>query len=347
MRAVVAIIGVVLAALLAAGCDGEELRDVTRIDDLRVLAVRAEPPEVPPGSNVVLDALVVDPLGGTWTHRWYACVMADEQGGFFGGSSETATSGGDGAGISTAPFDGSCAARVEAGEPFAWDLGSGATATLEVPADLFDGDDALRIAYGLSEDLEIPADAKLAFLGVAGVNIIVELVVDGVRGKRIVSTKRVNVSTDSPVADNARNTNPGDLTMHLGLVADEADAPTEAPLPVAGRCLSQGPAPLLTGTGYLLLPLNVPEPRPSYVVLLAGTFGGEAFQVQTLEETWFYSIFGTAGRVGEETAKVPGEPGSTLEFGPKDVGLATLWVVLRDGRGGVAWCREDLTIEGR
>jgi hypothetical protein len=347
MKAVAAIVIVLAGFLAGTGCDGEELRDVTRIDDLRVLAVRAEPPEVPPGAGVVLDALVVDPLGGTWTHRWYACVMADEQGGFFGGSSETATSGGDGAGISTDPFDGSCAARVAAGERYTWDLGSEPTAMLEVPADLFDGDEALRIAYGLSEDLEIPADAKLAFLGVAGVNIIVELVVDGSRGKRIVSTKRVNVSTESPVADNARNTNPVDLTMHIGLVADEANAPKEAPLPVAGHCLSQGPAPLTEGTGFLLMPVNVPEPRPSYVVLLAGTIGGEAFQVQTLEETYFYSIFATAGRIGEETAKVPGEPGSTLEFGRNDVGPATLWVVLRDGRGGVTWCREDLVIAER
>ena len=48
----------VLIAGLFAGCAGEMLETVSK---LRILAVRAEPPDLAPGETVTLDALVVDP----------------------------------------------------------------------------------------------------------------------------------------------------------------------------------------------------------------------------------------------------------------------------------------------
>jgi hypothetical protein len=49
-----------MLALLAAGC-GNQLPPASVVEKLRVLAVRAEPPEVTPGMTTQLDALVVQP----------------------------------------------------------------------------------------------------------------------------------------------------------------------------------------------------------------------------------------------------------------------------------------------
>lgn len=46
---------------LLAGCNGNMLEEQFTVSKLRVLAVRAEPPDLAPGETVTLDALVVDP----------------------------------------------------------------------------------------------------------------------------------------------------------------------------------------------------------------------------------------------------------------------------------------------
>ncbi len=45
------------------------------VDKLRLLAARAEPPEISPGQTAALDALVIDPKGGgrSLTYTWLAC----------------------------------------------------------------------------------------------------------------------------------------------------------------------------------------------------------------------------------------------------------------------------------
>jgi hypothetical protein len=51
----------VLIVGLFAGCAGEMLESAKTVSKLRILAVRAEPPDLAPGETVTLDALVVDP----------------------------------------------------------------------------------------------------------------------------------------------------------------------------------------------------------------------------------------------------------------------------------------------
>ena len=50
-----------LLAGLFVACNGEMLESASTVSKLRVLAVRAEPPDLAPGETVTLDALVVDP----------------------------------------------------------------------------------------------------------------------------------------------------------------------------------------------------------------------------------------------------------------------------------------------
>lgn len=66
---------VIAAAVLGSGC-APEGSDRALVDELRVLAVRARPPEVAPGASVALDALVADPRGRgrhvAWS--WAVCT---------------------------------------------------------------------------------------------------------------------------------------------------------------------------------------------------------------------------------------------------------------------------------
>lgn len=54
-------LSLLLLPALLAGCAAEMLESQSSLSKLRVLAVRAEPPELAPGETVQLDALVVDP----------------------------------------------------------------------------------------------------------------------------------------------------------------------------------------------------------------------------------------------------------------------------------------------
>ncbi len=72
----------IVAALLVGGCSSD-LPAASFIDKLRVLAVRATPPEVAPGETTTLDTLAVEPLvpqldGGApapLSYVWLACAL--------------------------------------------------------------------------------------------------------------------------------------------------------------------------------------------------------------------------------------------------------------------------------
>lgn len=68
-------LGLLAATALLSGCD-MNLTERALVDQLRVLGVKAEPPEATPGSEVALSALVADPFGGgrPVTHTWGVCT---------------------------------------------------------------------------------------------------------------------------------------------------------------------------------------------------------------------------------------------------------------------------------
>lgn len=319
----------------------ETLPEPWLIDDLRVLAVRAEPPEVQPGQSVALDALVVDPLNRPLSYAWYACIAPDLGTGFFSGASETSSSGGRGTGLSQDPYGDSCILRYEAGERWAVKLGEAPTATLEVPVDLFDTQDALKDAYGLSEDLVIPDDVEAFFLGIAGLNYRVTLVVE-YDGGRVETQKRVNIALDLGLENNRPNTNPPAPVLHVADRALDIDAPTQVEAPPDGRCFS-ATAPLLTGKTYRLWPTNIQDPL-TYLVLLAGTTSGEALEILENEEVTFFSFFTTKGRLDKEDTKSSAAPFNDWRIRTEDAGPADFWVVARDGRGGISWCHEPAVL---
>lgn len=144
-----------LAALAAAGCD-EATSERWLLEEVRVLAVKAEPPETQPGGTVSLSALAVDPLGAgfrTLSIAWGVCVPDPAVG------------------------QASCA---EPGRTIP--LGTGSSATLTVAADVLDGLDPDLALRGIDLFVVVAASAP----EVDGV--------DGADGEA--AFKRVRVSTD-------------------------------------------------------------------------------------------------------------------------------------------------------
>lgn len=66
---------VVLSCLAAQGCGGDFTHSFNRVDELRLLAARAEPPEVTSGETTTVTALVVSPLGAARPIEWAACAL--------------------------------------------------------------------------------------------------------------------------------------------------------------------------------------------------------------------------------------------------------------------------------
>lgn len=66
-----------LLILLLAGCDRVEVAESWQIDRLRVLAVAGEPAEPRPGETVRFSSLVVSPNTGVALTTWFACIPDD------------------------------------------------------------------------------------------------------------------------------------------------------------------------------------------------------------------------------------------------------------------------------
>lgn len=337
--------GLAVAAALLGGCL-EDLPRPSLVDDVRILAVGNAPAESRPGDDVTLSALVVDPLGRPRTLRWATCLIPEQGFGFFGGSTETSSSGGNGYGLDD---PGSCFTLAAAGERWARELGTGETATLDVPADLFDDDAALEAAYGLPNDVELPTDLRTLFLGVAGVNLTVSLRVE-VDGRVIEASKRVNVGLPSVLPDNAANENPEAATYHFARKVDLETPPETATPPLDGSCFigdaAGSPLTLTRGTRYVLTPVNVPDPQPTYAVLLSGSTTDAPFELVYRQENWYFSWFSTLEGLDKDNSKASAAPVNMILVPADAPDEGDLWIVVRDARGGTAWCASHFSVEG-
>lgn len=342
MRALPHLLTLALLATPLAACL-EELPRPSTVDDLRILAVRHEPAEARPGDSVALEALVADPLERPASYAWATCLVPEQGFGFFSGSSETSSSGGNGYGLDGA---GSCFDLAAAGAPHARLLGVAPTATLDVPADLFDDGAVLRTAYGLPETVDLPAELEAAFLGVAGVNLTVSLRVS-VDGRMVEATKRVNVGLPSVLPDNAANENPGAPAIHFTRKVDGQTPPTDAPPPALGTCTLADTTPpaLERGTRYVLAPVNLPDPPPTYAILLGGSTTDAPFELVYDQENAYFSWFATAGDLARDVTKSSSDPSNTWLVPVDAPDALDLWIVVRDGRGGTAWCTSRFAVK--
>ena len=286
-------VGLVLAVFgsLGSGCTGDLARP-SEVRDLRVLAIRAEPPEVvldgdvPP---VALQALVADPRApdSTIAWQWSACGLTDDL---------------------------RCAS-----DPRAISIGTG-DGSLEA------------IAAGLVVTDELVADARVldTFLGFGGVAIMTELVLAPGTDDELHAIKQLPAQYGLP-RDTVENSNPSPPA----LLHDDVDWPVDEVLEVE------------PSAEVAVEPVSPPEDAEHYAVF--------RFDLGTeqLDENLDYSFFASEGTwsrngsggppdiVATETTlasrwTAPSEP-------PAD-GAVTMWVVVRDGRGGTAWTERRVRV---
>ncbi len=278
--------GLLALALLAAACT-PEFEEVWQVKDLRILALRAEPPEVlvPLGvtdfPTVKITALVADPLapeGALFDWELWVCSAEESR----------------------------CeVARTKT-------LVKAARSTLE----------AIEVELKLDQATYIDSILADPLKGFGGVPVMVELQIrrDAFAARAV---KRIVYGAPIP-AKKTPNANPTIARVK----ADD--------YPLAGPALGAN----AKGEKVKLLPEPGPGAKERYWV--ATYTGGE----RELDEYLSYAFFTTAGKLSPATTggkpspfvdnKKVDDPSSDWTP-PEQAGSATIYLVVRDDRGGVGW----------
>jgi hypothetical protein len=291
-------------AFIFSGCLDFGFEPVYRITDLRVLAVRAEPPELRPGETAVLDALVVDPSGAQVNTFWVACDPDPTK---LGGSA--------------CVQEGEFRQDVESGgipteAEGARVLGLGPSVPYGAPAETFAalGPEDLTRRRGLAA-----AVVLVAFTGAfANVDEAIEKVRKNETPNVIVLKRIKVVETDAP------NRNPEIAEVRAG----------GAPL-AAGATLGIAPR-----AKAVLLAEPAAAAAEAYTFI--GPEGETEERTERLTVSWFTTA-GEMGAVSDGSYRVlAGEEMEWIA--PEEPGPAKLWTVVRDGRGGVAWAERSAEV---
>lgn len=335
-----------LAAGLAVGCDGPE--DVpSRVHDLRVLALQAEPPEYVMSDEVLLAvfakalagiqpdaatvafieqqlptfrvrALVIDPAGGgrEVRFRYSTCFRPQE---FRCQGNETETI-----------------------------LGEGVVTNEEAVVDF--KFDFARVAELIAND---------SLRGLGGVPVLISLHVSAgseevYAAKRVVITppiKSISLDRISELAASGDAPDPAELLAEFEKIkipnktANVNPAPPEIQLD--GELLAVGDARSIKANPAPTF-MAVEPPEEAFEKYVVPTFSGGT---TTLTENWRYSWFTTLGyfspqRTGgiEPNTLEPEPTEAKLNVFPDDpAGEVRIWTVVRDGRGGESWSERRVT----
>lgn len=292
----------VLVALV--GC-GEEVAPGTFVDKFRVLSVQASPPDLAPGETSVLTALAVDPTrpGKKNTLVWLACDP-DPQDLTRSSCSDVSTLSDPGA------FTGSEL------PPGVRAIGFGDLAAYQAPKETFaslDASNPIRVQGAVAQILVIAIAAELSGIPTAEQR---DALFEKVKSKEIASVLaifRIRVTEDPQ-----RNRNP-----------------TLSSLDVDGTPLPEGAT--VRFRPDRATPFSLSSPDADFETYTQLTPDGE----QQKTERIIAALYSTTGRFEQERLEVGSgtaqsfEPPTGKKTDPKpDDRRGTLWVVLRDTRGG-------------
>jgi hypothetical protein len=303
------------------GCSGE-LPPPSLVDRFRVLAVRAEPPEVAPGAAAALDLLIVDPYapaeGRARSFLWLACATpagtsaaACAQ---FATDPSAALPGVSTGDLTLASCDDPDGSLTGGGLCL---VGADETVTFTPPTDFLVAGDASRAVTLFVAAATGDTDA---------LTCVMQLVNEGsIATDCQVSYKQLTVSGSA-----TPNQNPGLAVVSL----DDADLPDGEVTPV--------------GPGDHVLKATAVDGSAESFTASDGTA-----KTEVLLLSWYVA------------APAPGDPASTRAPGklklyrtelpttsdetytaPTEAGDVTLWVVIRDDRGGVGWLQRSLSATG-
>lgn len=326
-----------LALATLVGACTPDFEEAWLVKDLRILAIQADPPEVlvPAGSSaaapppVQITPLVVDPrLAASESLRWELWACTPEEVTCDGASQRTLVR------SASSPLDqvqasfAATPALIQAamqkdlyrgfgGVPVKVHLkvwGKGETEPVEGIKRLVYGASDSALLMGSSPLLEPPQPGALSgACRSQGAPCDAGL---GCEGSRCVKVPNQNPSITEVTAD-------GDSILPTGLEVLATDEEIE------------------------LLPVSPKEDVEPYWVF---TFSGGT---RKLDEYLYYSFFVTSGRK-LSPASTGGKPSVfatikrvedlTSEWTPEEAGTFSLWVVIRDDRGGTSWVRETLKV---
>ncbi len=307
-----------MALLVAAGCSGPGFEPAQEVSKLRTLAIGAEPAEIGPGDVATLSALSWSPPDGSdVTLTWEVCFATQGPEGYY------------------------ACADGDDGEPGGFELGQGAEVqfgydvlALLVPDELrpegaSDSEVAAAAIDVLCEQLEqidLPELVELPSCD-RGFPVTIRLVATTSDGQEEIAIRELNLLTADEAARDDVNTNP----RVLGLLVDGVSAQVGEPVEVA-----------LDQKISLQLLANVEDAQRYEPIEDDGTRGEETREI--LSAAWFT----TRGRLeqdvtyyAEDIAPATELQANVLELdrGTEAVAgeIVTLFVVLRDDRGGVDW----------
>lgn len=294
------------ALLLALACN-TGFEPQYRVRDLRILGVRAQvvgssSADASPDDTLQLEALVANPLGRAGLAvRWFVCAPPD--------------------GASVPP----CLEPELLGDPDRLAAAAGVfelprgTGTGERPPELSLASLPPEARQGLETALQAARDLAAA-QPTYQCRLYVEVplvVVAAAEGRREVAVKRVRLVPPPPWGAYAPNANPA--------VEDVERAPQNPDACLGGASL--GPAGFPAGRTVLC---GVGDAPGSYSV--CGPDGPEATAYEHQSWQWFTDH----GTFPEFDDGVGNATGKHVDF-DRPAGEFTLWVVLRDGRGGESW----------
>ncbi len=361
-------------ALTSAAC-GQKLDVYTHVHDLRVLAVRAEPPEVladdaSGATDIRFDALVLDPRGGEITYQWTFCPGESErqcdpqelqQVPRFGSTLESSYSAT--APASALPEDAASGLPdVEELRPYAiasftvqrGNLTSLVPYFLETNALGFGGGAWPTVVLDLQKEGDEPLTTiKREVLGIADLTSAIQLI----GTKTLASIEEelgVSICTpnQTPEADGCiafavkqPNQNPA-FAYDNGFPARiaKSDLATATFSPIDAY-----PIEIHTGDSIRILPLITPESAEPYQLLRADLETRKVEILDVVEEpsvSWFVTDGKVQDRLTWPKLTRSLDTVYTAPQTPPEAtsGMVTVWMVARDGRGGVAWEHVDLRV---
>jgi len=310
----------VLAPGLAGCIEGPNFDPAEIVKTPRILAIVADHPDAPPGQDVRLRALVVDPEGRPLDLQWTACANAE------------LLTGGDG--ISGAQYgmqrsDIGC----DAGNPGVIPLArEGDVGVLPGALTMLAFSELDRLGAVFGPDL--PPDLLERLANDVGLPFTVQVTVRTGGAVIVRGFKRVLLRNGDP-----HGTNPPEPRFRI----DERWYTTNTSAGAAPfECVPEdGGAREVTAAHDAHVRLH-PDPddarwAETYTVL--DPQGG----LLVHQESAYYSWFATAGRFAAEVTQTPTRDNEWVA--PTAPGMHSLWLVVRDGHGGNTACRTHVIVE--
>lgn len=314
-----------LGALALAACDGIDFAVPSIVLGPRVLAIVADRPEVAPGEDVRVHAIVAGAEGRSVELRWSMCPGdgGTEQGGFgsYSGSEEQ---------YGVEPRLPGCDPASPFTTPLTVDLGEavvpGGCPDPSRPWECTSG--MVDLFESLSEGAGVPSEYAAQIIDLVGVTVTVAVDVHVDGEFRLTAFKRINVTRRA-----ALTTNPPPPRFAIGGVWLSARAGTDPHV-----CVSEtGETPIVPAVSEVSL-------RPDADESWIETFPVVGFDGDVVEgtESAYYSWFSTDGEFDPEVSAAPARDGTWLS--PEALGIYPIWVVVRDGHLGQIACRADVEV---